>query len=440
MSLVEEKDLWFPKPATVDESGEVFFFKDRVLRGIRQKETADLYVRLLGEDWFVRLFDEGLVRTWVCDDLKIEGIPFILEHIRIPFQTHPGEWTSKMHWLAAKTMIRLNIALSQHGYVLKDSHSFNLMFHKGRPVFVDLGSIAKADRGFEVKHWLWQFKKSFALPIWLASTRWRDLALDYRRQQRLGFRLFERAKLDHLLLRRVERCSKYSDRLPIFFSKIEEWLDQHTPLEPDRGDWGRYQELHIKREHAQGRSPKQSFVYAVLSREKPKTVLDCAANLGLLSETAATLGADVVAFDQEEYCVNECLKLAQTRELSITPAIMDFKFPTPNYGAGLMGRNAFERFQADIVLALGLIHHVCLYQGLPVKLFCNICMNYAKRGVIVQYVDPKDKHLAAWARPIPHDYSLNAIRGYFGEKFCYAEPSETYEKNGCCRTLVYFHK
>ena len=50
---------------------------------------------------------------------------------------------------------------------------------------------------------------------------------------------------------------------------------------------------------------------------------------------------------------------------------MDFNKPTASFDVGLSWGDAFQRFKSDIVLALGLIHHICITQNVPVYLFCE---------------------------------------------------------------------
>lgn len=437
--FLEEKNLVFSKVSIVDEMGRVFFYNDRVLRAIYSKDAAECHREILNKKWIAEIFNAGLIKTWICQDLQIKGVPLILEHQKIPYETHPSEHTSQMHWLAAKTMVKVNLELCKYGYILKDSHPWNLMFHRGYPYFIDFGSIIKTQ---EISNgWLPEFRKYFGVPIWLASTMWRRFALEYRRQHTVGFglELFDVYLLKTLLLRSLARLNRYADRPTIFFSKLDKWLDNHKPVNSNREYWAAYPQSHNSEDPLIPKTVKQKFVYNILMQERPEKVLDCAANKGYYSEMAARLGSSVVAFDYEEFCVDTILNNAQSKNLDITPVKMDFTLPTPNFGLALIGSSAIERFQSDIVLALGIVHHLCITQSLPVKIFCDICLKYAKRGVIFEYVDPSDKHVMEWNASIPNDYSLEGFIKYFSVKFPKIEQSERITDDGICRTFVYFH-
>jgi hypothetical protein len=186
-------------------------------------------------------------------------------------------------------------------------------------------------------------------------------------------------------------------------------------------------------------TPKQRFVFDILSSTRPDKVLDCATNKGYYAEMAARLGASVAAFDYEEFCVDECLSAAQEKQLDITPALMDFRRPTPSSGAALSYGSAYERFRSNLVLALGLCHHICIKQSLPVQMFCDICMQYATDGIVLEYVDPTDMHVAAWKRPTPLDYSLEGFRRYFAKRFP-RHKSVDIVGDGLARTMIHFFR
>jgi len=153
---------------------------------------------------------------------------------------------------------------------------------------------------------------------------------------------------------------------------------------------------------------------------------------------AVKLGASVAAFDYEEHCIDACLSLSQRECLDITPVIMNFSLPTGNHGLCLMGDDAFTRFNSDIVLALGLMHHLCIRQNLPVNLFCDSCMKYANKGIIVEYVDPLDRHVRNWNQQIPANYSLDYITYCFHDKFKLADSTPWITDNGLRRIILYY--
>ncbi|EKD59247.1 MAG: hypothetical protein ACD_55C00099G0004 [uncultured bacterium] len=438
MMSTTSQDIEFAPTSVMDRAGKVFFHGNRVYRAILSREDAEIYRDLLRREWINEVFSQGLVRTWVSDDMLLPGSFLTLEHEHIPFETHPAENTSYMHWLSAKTLVRVCLALSEKGFLLKDAHPWNVMFKMGSPVIIDFGSIVKSGRVSQ--GWLDEFRRYFAAPVWLAHTRWHRYAAEYRRQHGAGFAInaFESRLPARTIFRGLNLLSRYLDAPTEFFSRLDCWLDKHKPVTVGKEVWADYQQSGASSDHLAPDSPKQLFVLDILKGERPLKVLDFAANKGYYSVLAARLGASVVACDYEPYCVDYCLSLAQEQKLPITPALLDFSRPTPCYGIGLYGRNSYQRFRSDVVLALGLVHHVCLRQRIPVEVFCDICLEYADKGVILEYVDAADKHVASWNVPIPADYSIEGLTKFFSRKFPVLVMSQPITTDGLNRVMMYF--
>jgi hypothetical protein len=434
-----KSDVTFATSSLADRVGKVFFHGGRVFRAVYGDAASASCLRILQAGWIEEAFAAGLVKTWVAHDVSLEGASLVLEHERISFAVTPPEFTARMHWAAAKTLVQLGAVLARRGVYLKDAHPWNVMFHRGVPQFVDFGSLQFAEGRAS---WLEEYRRYFAVPIWLAARGMDRLAREYRRQHATGFglRLF-----DHPMLRWPLRLSlagprsdaTAADRL---FEKLGSWLEAHEP-KTDRERWASY------RQSGTGASAgplttgseKQRFVSDAIASLKPATVLDCAANKGLYSDMAARLGAAVVAFDYEEFCVDECLTLARRTNLDITPAVMDFRLPTPPSGWALAIPSAFDRFRSECLLALGLCHHLCIAQGLPVETFCEICLAYSTRGVVLEYVDPADVHVAGWKLPTPADYSIEGFTRHLARKYPRREVMPLTSEEGVKRAMLLFH-
>jgi hypothetical protein len=435
---LRHEDVAFFKGSGFDTTGRVFFHEGRVFRSIDTPEAAAACRRILDSPWIGEAFDAGLVKTWIAGDVTIAGAELVLEHERLPFIVRPAECTAQMHWLGAKVLVRLALLLGRHGITLKDAHPWNVAFHHGMPRFLDFGSLVGATA---TASWIDEFRRYYAVPIWLAAKGAQKLALEYRRQHLTGFGL---RVFDSRILRDTAffpfAIWRRSPELPHVLEKVDRWLDDHAPKPPGKERWASYLQSGEDASSVADGTPKQRFVYETLSAARPKTVLDCAANKGHFAELAARLGASVAAFDYEEYCVDECRRRAERHGLDISPALMDFRQPTPPHGLGLAYGSAYERFRSEILLALGLCHHLCIAQGLPVRLFCDICMEYSSDGVVLEYVDPADVHVSAWRSPIPPDYSFEHFGEYFSRKYPRRTEGAWPSDGGVVRRLAFFHR
>ncbi len=425
-------------PYLYDQSGRIWMKEDKVYRIIEDENHIKNYKELLNSDTIEEIFDAGLVRTKVVEESNAEGM-MILEHKKIPFILHPCEYSNKMFWQVACMFIEVNLKLWEKGFVTQDSHPWNVSFEGNKPVFYDFGSIIKSKNVSET--WLNEFYSGFLVPIWLASysSKTFKFSKEYRREHHKGFGLefFNSTKLKKVFFRKIKGFSKFRSNPQKLFEELLNWLQDHKPLEVMPEYWSDYYKT-TGLGFIEPKSIKQKFVFNILGQEKPKKVLDFASNKGYYANMAASFGASVMAFDYEEEIVNY-LQAADNYDNKITAAHMDFNKPTASIGPGLFWENSFIRFKSDIVLALGLIHHICITQSVPVFLFCKTCMEYADKGVLLEFVDPKDIHVTSWNREIPKDYSIEKIQSYMSVKFSKSLFSDVEESNGIIRTYIYFY-
>lgn len=118
---------------------------------------------------------------------------------------------------------------------------------------------------------------------------------------------------------------------------------------------------------------------------------------------------------------------------------MNFLTPTPPSGWALVIPDSFSRFHSDIAMGLGLIHHICLVQHFPVRLFCETCARYASSGVIIEFVYPEDLHVKKLNVLSPADYNPTDIKKYFGKFYKSVEESDIITDGGIKRQFFYFY-
>ncbi|WP_147387961.1 class I SAM-dependent methyltransferase [Pelobium manganitolerans] len=423
----------------VADVGKVFYYQDKVYRSIARANVQDEIKQLISADFFPSLVESGLIDTKIAelDLIDLRG-HLILEHKMLRAFLHPAEYTNKMFYEGALTIIHILKILTRNGYVLKDGHSFNITNYGGRFFFFDFTSITKSSSiSYE---WFEEFYKYFAIPIYLASKRQTyALAKEYRREHKvgLGLKLADNKFLKNWIFRELRKCAKNLNKPILFVNELEAWLLRHPPVEFG-GYWDNYNQDHSF-DIFTPRTVKQRFVYDILSAQPSRgTLIDLACNQGYYSFMADHLGYNVVAVDYEEGCLNKAF--AQSQGKNISYAHIDFCYPTPSFGIGNVGPNSIQRFKSDFALALGLIHHICITQRFSVKLFCETCILYSDKGVIVEFVFPDDKYVKAWEQAIPEDYNIDSIKRYFQPSYSMCSLSEVMNDDGVHRQFLYFFK
>ncbi len=127
-----------------DPGSRVFFKGERVFRAydeLRRQETLDF----LNSKCYEELLENGMVvRTWVADDVSIDGYPLILEHERLSFM--PETWFPyEMLKDVLAFHIEVNALCRKYGYGVRDVGYGNVTFKNGKLCFSDFGSFQKVE-------------------------------------------------------------------------------------------------------------------------------------------------------------------------------------------------------------------------------------------------------------------------------------------------------
>ena len=104
----------------------------------------------------------------------------------------------------------------------------------------------------------------------------------------------------------------------------------------------------------------------------------------------------------------------------ILPLVLDVANPSPGLGwAGHERRSLLERADADVVLALALVHHLAISRNVPLPMLLGLFADLAP-WAIVEFVpreDPMVRRLLASRRDVFDDYTLDGFRAAAGERF-----------------------
>ena len=156
----------------VDNAGKVFWWNGVIFRAIK-KEYEKFYLDLLKNPKLHSLYKAGLVPAEKTG-FTLEGFPLVLKHERIPFLSFCMEWSSEMLKDAAVMMCNLSMYLHEIGLTIKDAHPWNVLFHEGRPLFVDWGSIIPVKAGASWPYT--EFRAWFLYPLFLMSAGQNNIA------------------------------------------------------------------------------------------------------------------------------------------------------------------------------------------------------------------------------------------------------------------------
>jgi hypothetical protein len=121
-------------------------------------------------------------------------------------------------------------------------------------------------------------------------------------------------------------------------------------------------------------------------------VLDLGCNQGQYSLLAADFGLSAVATDFDEVAL---IKLqARHKSGRISVGLLNICQPTPSIGWNNNEQRSFlekGREHFDLVLCLGLIHHILLVERIPFESICDFLTGLTKQYLLVEWVDAEDE-------------------------------------------------
>ncbi|MCW3818089.1 class I SAM-dependent methyltransferase [Micromonospora sp. DR5-3] len=402
-----------------DPGNRVFHRNGEVLRGLDEGSAGD-WRALAAADFFRDLLAAGKV----CGTEELTPTPAdlpwaaVLRHERIPFVSHPYEWTYGMLRDAALLHLDvLRMALAD-GFTTKDGSAYNLQWRGATPVFIDVGSFEPARDG---EPWAGyrQFCQTLLYPLLLQA----HLGIDFQpwlraridgiepdQMRRLfgGTRRWRPGVLTHVHLhgamqarnarastaevRAQLRAAGYSRELALATVRGLEKLVRRLDHRPGESYWSDYQRTCAY--SVPDRQAKEQFVDRAVAAAAPELVLDLGANDGRYARIAARQAGYVVAVEQDPVVADALYRaLRAAGERRIVPLVMDLADPSPGGGWRGVERAAFgDRARADLVLALAVVHHLAIGRNVPLAEVLDqfVALTAPGGSLVVEFVHPED--------------------------------------------------
>ncbi|GAB3842445.1 hypothetical protein GCM10029963_15490 [Micromonospora andamanensis] len=143
-----------PEPGSFrDPANRVFHAGDDVLRAL-DRTAADHWRALAASSFFPPLLATGKVcgTEELPPESPLRHLPTgsassswatVLRHERVPFVSHPYEWSFAMLRDAALLHLEILRAALPSGFTTKDGSAYNLQWRGTDPVFIDVGSFTR---------------------------------------------------------------------------------------------------------------------------------------------------------------------------------------------------------------------------------------------------------------------------------------------------------
>ena len=404
------------------------------------------------EDW-ATFESSGLASELISKDLLVPHEPAPLDLALEPeavaviapeeigFISYPYEWAFSQLKDAALLTLGAQQLADTHGMTLRDASAYNVQFRRGRPILIDSLSFERRTDGEPWKPYR-QFCENFLAP----------LALMAHRDGRLGILLrdfIDGVPLD-LAAELLPRRTRWSPGLAAHIHLHARAQRRHaegggTPRRTvSMSDNRRHALLdHLRRtveglhltaagtqwaEYADqtsyspaGTAAKEAIVRRLLAAVGGHRAWDIGANTGRYSAIATEAGYEVLAIDGDWAAVERhYLALRQSGDTRILPLLGDIADPSPAIGwANEERASLLARADADVVVALALVHHLAIGRNIPLPMLGNLLARLAP-NLIIEWVpkeDPMVQRLLAAREDVFPNYSLDGFRMAFAGQF-----------------------
>ena len=422
----------------LDPSGSLFWCNGQLLRGISHSQ-AELYRRLFRAGVVASLVEKKLLIETELTPHALDPYDLVLRHRVVPFVSYAFEWCGEMLRDSALTLLDLLGELARHDLTLQDAHPWNVLFDGDSPRVVDFGSIRTlpaaepwaahdeflryflhplqlmaAGHGRAARAFLFDWDRGVQPAEFVALSR--PTAAPQSKEKRMLWWRHRSAIRPAPLFAAPPVPASFPNRAAYAEAMRKEV--EAVPLPKTPSAWSGYYDACFP-----PFTPSTTWIskhrvnHQLLSELKPETVLDIGSNRGWYAQLAACLGAKVVAFDVDEACVTRLYADAKQSKFDILPLVMSFQKPTPGYGLGQWFPSAIERLRCDLVLALGLVHHLVFLHGLRFEQIVSGLADFSKQSLIVEFAPREDQHVAKWDATGKDWYTLENFKSALAHRF-----------------------
>lgn len=438
-----------------DPSGFVYALDDRILRQVN-RSFGERWDDLTASGLLEGLQARGLLVPHEVRDIGEAHSPdeahAVLEPDRIPLISYPYEWSFGQLKDAALLTLEAQAVAMAAGFTMRDASAYNVQFHRGAPILIDTLSFERATPD---EPWIAyrQFCEHFLAPLALMAYRDVRCGLMLREfidgipvdlaatllpgRTRLNVGLASHVHAHASAQRRhVSRSSEARSGAAVpagaraprpRMGQLQQraLLDslrrtiQKLSWKPEGTAWAGYATNTSYEDRAA--ASKDDLVRRFLEAAGGDVVWDLGANVGRFSAIAAGLGRDVVAWDTDPGATElhyQAVRRAGGR--SVLPLLVDLANPSPGLGwANRERRSLVDRANADVVMALALVHHLAIGRNVPMPMIADLFADLAPH-LIVEYIPAPDPMVATLlttrtdVQPYP---TIDGFRAVFERRF-----------------------
>ncbi|MBS1627930.1 MAG: hypothetical protein JSR09_04370 [Bacteroidetes bacterium] len=372
-----------------------------------------------------------------------ENIYKVIVPEQIGFVNYPYEWCFSQWKAACVALLSINLIAIKYGMIVQDATPYNFTFIGNQCILLDTSSFVFYDSN---KPWeaYRQFCEEMLAPLLLTKyngLEWPKLNRAAISGLPLKFAsnllpiksYFNSLSFWHIHLHSFFKNEKTSSQnnlkknhqnKPLALLQLLLLNIKSLQIKKNKSVWNDYYETNIEsNEYLQH---KQIVVEDWLKKIGPVSVADIGANTGNFSFIAAKYSGKVYAFDSDTNCIEDLFTKCKELQLqNITCAVEDMANPAP--GMGWMNEEKIallNRLKVNIVLALAVLHHLCITKYLPFEFVAKLFAHISEEYLIIEFVpkeDSKVKLLLTNREDIFIDYTEENFKKQFSIYFEFIE-------------------
>ena len=403
-----------------DPKGRVIIRDDTVYRTITTAGIGD-YEAVKKTGFYDELVESGMLVPYEEVDVEIDSgdqaeVRKVLKHPKLDFISYPYEWSFSTLKTAALFHLKIQIKALKRGIVTSDATAYNIQFNGPIPIFIDHLSFRPYKEG---EYWIGhhQFCEQFMTPLLLHAYSgisyhtWYRGALEgisisdsYRL---LPWKAYasptvlthiilpaylenkNRSRSNKAVLTEIEKRKLPKSSFMGMLKALHAFISKLRPRKNTRTIWHDYEHHNIYDVSEAGL--KRDFISEFIKQYKPEILWDIGCNTGEYAQIALEAGANkVIGFEYDQGALELSFKRAKNNNLHFLPIYMDLANPTPSQGWNQNERQGLnQRRNADALIALAIIHHLCIARNIPLDTAVSWLISLAPVGVI-EFVPKSD--------------------------------------------------
>lgn len=396
-----------------DPNSSVYMMKDNVER-LFSPEGKEEFLHCEASGLFTDLVGRNLLLKY--EKSINEQANLVIRSPIIPFVSYRSEWCFEQLRAAALLTLEIELTALKYECSLKDASSYNVQFQGVYPVFIDHGSFEPYKEGLP---WVAynQFCEHFLSPLLIlarqdfapneiSGTTTSGIKIDVASKllPRLSINAFAHIHLQNRYLKKYSTPISLSKKLETKFislkrrvSLVQSLYDcvESLKLKSNTTEWGGYYDFGGNNYVEVGHKSKSHIITDFIKKTKAKKVLDLGANDGKFSRVIALHCDYVVSTDYDRSAINSnYIQSIKNREANIQVGFLDVMNPTPAIGWANQERQSFiQRADFDLVMALALVHHLVVTEGVPIPKICEFFHSLTKKFLIVEVPGVNDSQV-----------------------------------------------